>query len=94
MQDVCEQWAEENAKFKEQLKNSIVPKFKYHQIVYAVANTDILKGQIDVFDIYQKKYLVHFYGIDDINSLGDMWCYEKEIFATEVEAQKNKGEEK
>lgn len=75
-------------KLQEQLKKIKPPKFKYRQIVYAVAITDILKGQIDVFDFYEKKYLIHFYGIDDVNCLGDEWCYEKELFATEAEAQK------
>ena len=74
---------------KEQLKRVKPPKFKHHQIVYAVANTDILRGQIEVYDFYEKKYLIHFYGIDDVNCLGDEWCYEHELFATKTKAQKH-----
>lgn len=84
----------ENAKLQERLEETKPPKFKYHQTVYAVANTDVLKGQIEVFDFYQKKYLVHFYGIDDINCLGDEWCYEKELFATKKEIKRKAKDEK
>ena len=73
------------AELEEQLKNAIVPKFKYHQVVYApFSSTDYYEGIIDVFDYYQKRYLV-FFG-DDV---GNEWCYESEIFATEEEAQEN-----
>ena len=70
------------AELEEQLKNAIVPKFKYHQVVYApFSSTDYYEGIIDVFDYYQKRYLV-FFG-DDV---GNEWCYESEIFATKEEA--------
>lgn len=71
------------AELEEQLKNAIVPKFKYHQVVYVLCNTDIIKGQIDCFDYYNKKYLIWTMEF----GLGNEWCYEHELFTTKEEAE-------
>ena len=70
------------AELEEQLKNA-TPKFNYHQVVYVLCNTDIIKGQIDCFDYYNKKYLIWTMEF----GLGNEWCYEHELFATKEEAQ-------
>lgn len=78
----CEQ-ALEIAKLKEQLKNAIVPKFKFKQFVHALyTDADIIKGQIESFDYYTKSYLI-FFG-DDI---GSDWMPESIIFKTKKEAE-------
>lgn len=67
------------------LSNCIEPKFKYEDYVYAVfTDTDIFKGQIDIFDYYTNRYLV-FFGED----IGGEWFGESRIFATEEEARKH-----
>jgi hypothetical protein len=68
---------------EEQLKNAIVPKFNYHQVIYVLCNDEIIKGQIDCFDYYNKKYLIYLMGF----GLGNEWCYEYEVFATKEEAE-------
>lgn len=71
------------AELEEQLKNSVIPKFKIKQTVYSTLDfTEIFKGQIDVFDYYTQRYWV-FFG-DDI---GCEWLYESELFKTKKEAQ-------
>ena len=81
------------AELEEQLKNA-TPKFKYHQVIYVLYNNEIIKGEIDSFDYFNKNYLVFLMKFD----LGNEWFYEHEIFATKEDALKKlkelKGENK
>lgn len=66
------------------LKNTIVPKFKKDEFVYAVfSQTDIFKGQIDAFDCYTNSYLI--FPNEDI---GNEWISAHLVFATKEEARK------
>lgn len=68
---------------EKELANFIEPKFKYEDYVYAVfTDTDIFKGQIDVFDYYTRRYLV-FFGED----IGGEWFGESRLFTTKAEAK-------
>lgn len=67
----------------ERLKGAIVPRFKYGDCVYVVyTNTDIFKGQIDLFDYYSHKYFVFFN-----EDIGSDWFFENRLFSTKKEAQ-------
>lgn len=63
------------------------PKFKLKQYVYGVLGTDVVKGQIDVFDFYTQRYLV-FFGED----IGGEWCVGSELYTSKNEANKRLGE--
>lgn len=83
---VAQMLNEKDAKIKSlehRLSNCIEPKFKQSQAVFIVFENDYLKGYVDCFDFYTKKYLVHY--PDEV--LGDDWCSENEIFASKAEVE-------
>ena len=72
----------------ELLRNAIVPKFKKCQKVWAVyCDNEILKGQIDTFDVYEKSYLIYFEEKDCGWDYGNEWIPENLVFATKAEAE-------
>lgn len=95
--EVASKLSIEVSELKEQLRNAIskTPKFGWHQFVYFpdLETNEILKGQIDIFDCYTRRCLVHFGNSEDeLNCMGDCWCSEDELFATRKEAEKTLAE--
>lgn len=93
--ELNEKLTAENESLKAELKSVGVPKYKYHQIVYGVFNTDIVKGQIDAYDSYTQRYFVYFGGFngkfneDPVECFGSEWCCESELYSSKASALKS-----
>lgn len=65
------------------------PKYKLHQKVYTLMCGNAIKGTIDGYDVYKKKYLVFIENEHDFGRLGfgNEWFSECELFLTKAEAK-------
>lgn len=66
------------------------PKYKLNQKVYTLMCGNAIRGTIDGYDVYKKKYLVFIENEHDFGRLGfgNEWFSECELFSTKAEAEK------